>query len=186
MTIKKNVDEFNKFQNKLANWYSTSELIYLSIEILNKHFDLSFKFNAEDFSIDNKSEFSFGTFAKKNFSWLSSSILKSVELGYKLFGSIGYSRLAIIILSSYFGGMSLPAIFFRNQIQIGAMSGTFIFNWVIRYVTDYLDDFSSTCEYYKIYQVIDKSCFSLSNIIISSVDLLKLSIISSVEKTITI
>lgn len=177
--------EFSSFINNYASWYALTEIIMFEIYILNKFFNdfnKQLKFDYKIFSIKNNAKFNPYEFAKKNFAILGSKLIKNIDIGMKLFGPSSYSSIALLVLSSYTSGLSLPAIFYSTKSFQFAIAGTYVSNWIVRSVSKYLDYYSNTAEYSKISNVIVALNNKLSNISNVSVDLIKLFILRELDE----
>lgn len=170
-------NEYMEFLNKLASWYSSSEIIIFNLFILHLFFNVPLNFDSTKFSVEKNIEFSLNHFAKKNFYYLSSTILKHADLGIRLFGTVNYANIAMIILSGVVSGQGLVKMFLSNYFYHYAMAGTYIFNWLVGSITGYMDGYVATSEYYRISEVLDKLNKKLETISISSNELILLLIL---------
>lgn len=174
--------EYNDFVNRLANWYSITEISILNFFLISLFFGVSFAFDAKTYSVENNLDFSVNMFAKKNFYRLTSLVLKNAELGVKLFGSVSYSSLAFILMSGFYSGASIPSIFFSTKFCHYALVGTYVFNWIVGSLTGYLDHFTATCEYYRISEILLSLNTKLENVLISGSELIKLLTLYHLDK----
>ena len=174
--------EYQEFKQKLANWYSTSELMILQFYIMSYFFGINFNYDINKFTVEQNLEFSIAFFAKKNFYKISSIILKNADIGMRMFGSVNFSSVAFILLSGFYGGATLSSLLWATRFAHYPLIGSYIFNWLVGSVTYHLDDHVATCEYYKISECLESLVVKLNEMNYCSVELLRMVILGELEK----
>ena len=174
-------NEFSLFCNRYAQWHSESEIIIFTINLLDLAFGIKFQFNSEKFSLKKNLTWSPLVFAKRNFANLSSIFLSNANIGVKIFGSVSYSKFLMMILSNYYGGMTIPAIFWATKFHNYALVGTYAFNCIVTYISDYLDHYSKTIDFKSMKGLLEDINNKLEKVRYALIELLKLKIIEAVS-----
>lgn len=109
--------EYEKFTNHLAEWYTKIELIIFYSTILND-FGVMLNFDESKYSLENNFDFSLQSFAKKNFLKLASYIFKktTLDLDFKV-GEVNYNKIFFLLASSFTCGISFTDIFLGGDIR---------------------------------------------------------------------
>lgn len=182
--ISKNViasNEFTLFCKRYAQWHSESEIIIFTINLLDLAFGIKFQFDSEKFSLQKNLTWSPLVYAKRNFTELSSIFLRNANIGLKIFGSVNYSKFLMMILSNYYSGMSIPAIFWASKIHNYALVGTYAFNCIVTYIADYLDHYSKTIDFSSMKGLLEDLNNKLEKVRFALVELLKLKIVENMS-----
>jgi hypothetical protein len=107
--------EYNSFTSHLAEWYTNTEMILFYLTIINQYFYISLNFDEKKYSLETNYEFSIKSFAKKNFFKLASYACRHISIDVKL-GQVNYSKLILLIASSFTCGISVKD-FFTNDFK---------------------------------------------------------------------
>jgi hypothetical protein len=121
-------NEYEKFTNHLAEWYTKIELIIFYSSILN-NFGVMLNFDESKYSLENNFDFSLQSFAKKNFLKLASYIFKktTLELDFKV-GEVNYNKIFFLLASSFTCGISFTDIFLGGDIRhLGLLAVNFFY-----------------------------------------------------------
>ncbi len=147
-------NDYNEFISQYSVWHSKSELIMFTTFLLDYVFKRKFKYDAFKFSLGNNLKWNVNEFAKRNFARLSSTVLKNVNICVSIFGNINYSRILLMVLSNYYAGMAISAIFFSTSFCHAALVGTYVFNWIVGVIVSYFDSYKNTEQFIKMTQVL--------------------------------
>lgn len=109
-------EEYGKFTDSLAEWYTKVEMIIFFITLLSQFFGVILDFDEKKYSLENNFDFSIKTFAKKNFLKLASFLFKKTNLNIKM-GPVNYQKIFLILISSFSCGISLKDIFLGGDIR---------------------------------------------------------------------
>jgi hypothetical protein len=121
-------EEYGKFTNSLAEWYTKVEMIVFFVTLLNQFFGVMLDFDEKKYSLENNFDFSIKTFAKKNFLKLASYVFKKTSLDIKM-GPVNYQKIFLILISSFSCGISLKDIFIGGDIRQLALVAVIFFTF---------------------------------------------------------
>ena len=103
-------DNFMEFIDELTRWYIYIEFIFFNLKLLDLFKGVKIPFEDKNLSLENNYGFSLKSFAKKNFLKLSGYLVTQLS-GVVSFGGIDYTKLGILLLSSFTCGLSVNKFF---------------------------------------------------------------------------
>ena len=112
-TLDKKVEKsvnFAKFIDELTTWYIYIEFIFFNLKLLDLFKGVKIPFEDKNLSLEKNYGFSLKSFAKKNFLKLSGFLVTQLS-GVVSFGGIDYTKLGILLLSSFTCGLSVNKFF---------------------------------------------------------------------------
>lgn len=101
---------FTRFIDQLVRWYIQSEFIFFDLKLLDLFKGVKIPFDDKNLSLEKNYGFSLKTFAKKNFLKLSGYLVTQLS-GVITFGGIDYTKLGLLLLSSFTCGLSVNRFF---------------------------------------------------------------------------
>ncbi len=113
-----NSSNYNRFVDELVRWYVSTEFIFFNLKLLEIFNGVKIPFEDKNLTLEKNYGFSLKGFAKKSLLKLSGYLVNNLSTVIG-FGTIDYTKLTLLLISSFTAGFSLSNLF---NVDIGLMA----------------------------------------------------------------